>query len=92
MSASGLSNPGRGLKRKRNPLPDEQVSEIVPLRPYEVIMPFNDWRDQAVEWYNDWVQNPSVEKKQQLYVWGPKNSGKTLFFQLLLGNFDLNQT
>ena len=40
---------------------------------------FGDWRDQCVEWWNKWAEEPWYHKKPQLYLHGPSNSGKTTF-------------
>lgn len=66
-------------------------AKIVQLRAYEILKRFGDWRDRAVDWYNDWVMNGHLRKKKQLYVYGPSNSGKTTFFDLLLGMSFLSQ-
>jgi hypothetical protein len=47
--------------------------------------PFNDWRDDVVCWWNDFVENGYTTKMPQLYLYGRSNVGKTSFIQQLLG-------
>lgn len=59
---------------------------LVPHKPYLVKKRFHNWRDQVVDWYNDWIINGFVHKKKQLYLYGPSNTGKTHFIRFLMGN------
>lgn len=47
--------------------------------------PFNDWRDDVVSWWNDFVDNGYTTKMPQLYLHGRSNVGKTSFVLQLLG-------
>ena len=48
---------------------------------------FGDNRDEVVEWYNNQITTKFREKKKQLYLYGPPNSGKSTFIDLMFGNF-----
>lgn len=42
------------------------------------------WQDYVIAWWNDWVVNGFRHRKNQLYLWGPSNFGKTTFVENLL--------
>jgi hypothetical protein len=47
--------------------------------------PFNDWRDEVISWWNDWIDNGWKPKKKQLFILGEKsNTGKTFFVEQVL--------
>ena len=46
---------------------------------------FNDWRDEVISWWNDWVDSGWKPKKKQLFILGEKsNTGKTFFVEQVL--------
>jgi hypothetical protein len=57
---------------------------MVPLKPVKVLKKFNDWRDDCVKWFNDWVSSPYQYKRKQLYLYGPASTGKSTFIQRVL--------
>ena len=47
--------------------------------------PFNDWRDEVIEWWNDWVFNGYYRKKKQLFLYSRHpNTGKSTFVEQVL--------
>lgn len=42
---------------------------------------FNDWRDDIVCWWNDFVDNGYTTKMPQVYLFGRSNVGKTSFIK-----------
>jgi len=54
--------------------------------PYFYVMNANNdhWQFSVLRWWNDWIMNGWVHKKQQLYLYGPSNTGKTTFVHKLL--------
>lgn len=55
------------------------------LKPLVVLKRFNNWRDEVIDWYNDWVNNGYSHKKKQLYLFGESNTGKTYFINEIIG-------
>jgi hypothetical protein len=49
-----------------------------------VLKQFNDWRDDCIQWFNDWVSSPYQYKRKQLYLYGPASTGKSTFIQRVL--------
>ena len=45
---------------------------------------FGDWRDELINWFNDWIDNGWRPKKQQVLITGPPNAGKTSFIENVL--------
>ncbi len=43
--------------------------------------PFNDWRDDVINWWNSWVDHGWHHKKQQLLIVSVPNCGKTIFIR-----------
>jgi len=44
------------------------------------IRPFNDWREEVRQWWNDWVDNGwKPKKKQMLIISRASNTGKSFF-------------
>ncbi|RNA23678.1 hypothetical protein BpHYR1_001348 [Brachionus plicatilis] len=70
------------LKEMRNPSKDFEL-----LRPFIIRKKFDDWRDQIVCWYNEWLTKPYENKRKQILIIGDPNSGKTCFIKALLGYF-----
>ena len=58
--------------------------KVIPHKPYIVKKRFNNWRDQVVDWYNDWIENGFVHKKKQLFLHGKQDTGKTSFVAFLM--------
>jgi hypothetical protein len=58
--------------------------KLVPLKPVKVLKKFNDWRDECVIWFNNWVTKPYQYKRKQLYLYGPASTGKSTFIQRVL--------
>jgi len=46
--------------------------------------PFNDWRDIAVQWWNQFVDIGHTDKFPALYVFGEADTGKTTFIRKFL--------
>ena len=59
--------------------------KLIPHQPYKVKKRFGNWRDQVVDWYNDWIINGFVHKKKQLFLFGKQDTGKTSFIRFLFG-------
>ena len=47
-------------------------------------IPFGDWRDDLILWFNNWIDNGWHMKKQQVLITGPPNAGKTSFIDNVL--------
>lgn len=58
--------------------------KMVQLKPIKVLKQFNDWRDDVIIWFNNWVTSPYQYKRKQLYLWGPASTGKSTFIQRVL--------
>ena len=55
-------------------------------KPYLVKKLFADWRDQVVNWYNEWATNGFLAKKKNLYLYGEEDyTGMLEIVQFLLG-------
>ena len=48
------------------------------------LVELNEWKQKIISWWNDWAVNGFHEKKKQLYLWGPSNTGKTRFIRQIL--------
>lgn len=64
----------------------KEIAKFRLLRPLIQKKKFNDWRDQVIDWWNNWTSTPYSPKKQQLYLVGKSDSGKTSFIKSLLCN------
>ena len=53
------------------------------LKPVE-IGPFNDWRDEVIKWFNDWINEGWYHKRLQLLLVSKPNCGKTVFIRDVL--------
>lgn len=49
---------------------------------------FGNWRDDVVEFLNDWIYNGWHHKKKHLCLFGQSNAGKSTFCNALLGNYE----
>ena len=54
------------------------------LKRVQTDIPFGDWRDELIEWFNDWIDNGWHAKKRQVLITGPPNAGKTSFIENVL--------
>lgn len=68
----------------------EAVQKSLLVKPTIKLFPtsprFNDWRDDCVVWWNNYVRDGYSDKMPQLYIHGPSNAGKTTFIKQLLSN------
>ncbi|CAF0969266.1 unnamed protein product [Brachionus calyciflorus] len=71
------------VERVRNP----SAPEFHLLRPLRVLKKFNDWRDEVVQWWNEWTSQPYKQKRPQLYIYGPSDSGKSAFIKAMLSAY-----
>lgn len=42
------------------------------------------WKQDIIDWWNEFATNGHEHKKKQLYLWGPSNTGKSHFINTLL--------
>ncbi|CAF1021492.1 unnamed protein product [Brachionus calyciflorus] len=84
------SNPGRqGFIEKTAKALQTPPPKIFRLFPFLYIgEKFGNWRDQVVEWFNDWVREGYNHKKRHLLLVGDSNHGKTTFIMALLGAYN----
>lgn len=61
------------------------VQQPVIHKPFFVKNEFGNWRDEVVNWYNEWVLCGSSNDYTNLYLYGISKSGKTNFIHFLLG-------
>lgn len=63
----------------------EKLRQLNQLKPvyYCFTEEFN-WQDKIISWWNDWAISGYKHKKQQLFVHGASNTGKTTFIMNLL--------
>lgn len=64
----------------------EKFLKLIVHKPYIIKKRFGNWRDQVVDWYNDWVINGLSKKTKHLYLHGKSGTGKTNFIQYLMSN------
>ena len=54
------------------------------------IGPFDDWRDNVITWWNDWIENGWFYRKPQLFLHGNCKQVNLFIEQVLFGNADKN--
>ena len=75
----------RGLVKRVYDATRKKLMKKPNYKPFPVEPPFNDWRDDVVCWWNDFVENGYTTKMPQLYLYGRSTVGKTSFIRQLLG-------
>ena len=54
-------------------------------KPYKIKDRFGNWRDQVVDWYNEWTIYGTECEFKHLFLYGLSNTGKTDFVRYILG-------
>lgn len=75
----------RGLVKRVYDATRKKLMKKPNYKPFPTETPFNDWRDDVVCWWNDFVENGYTTKMPQLYLFGRSTVGKTSFIRQLLG-------
>jgi hypothetical protein len=60
--------------------------KLLPLKKINQIKRFNNWQDEVIDWYNDWIDESNENKlnKKQLLIYGEPDTAKTYFIVYFL--------